>query len=57
MYLQIVKNKRRKYFVRLKGNNGKIILWSEDYSTKSNAMRAIKRIMNFFGYELLTRKE
>ena len=48
MILEIFPNKRGKYQVRQKASNGKILMHSEEYASKSNALRmATKQASEF----------
>jgi len=44
--IEIVKNKRKKWFHRLRSkNNGKTIYHSESYSSKTAAMRTVEALL------------
>lgn len=44
MYVQMVEAADGKWYVRVKGGNGEIVLTTQRYSTKSNAKRSAKRL-------------
>jgi uncharacterized protein YegP (UPF0339 family) len=49
MKLELLKNKRGKWFLHLKANNGRILMHSEDYDNKSNARKTMKIIEKGIG--------
>ena len=52
--IQLSKNRRGKYFHRLKSeNNGRIVYHSEAYQSKQGAMKTINRLLSTLKYSKL----
>jgi uncharacterized protein YegP (UPF0339 family) len=49
MKVELLKNKRGKWFLHLKANNGRILMHSEDYDNKSNARKTMRIIEKGIG--------
>lgn len=54
MFLNIFKDKSSRYRVRLKANNGRIIMSSEAYYSLSNAKRLAKKLGHDFNLPIKT---